>query len=48
VVRSKREGRERIWEVRTSRLAEGRGWLDQISAQWDEAIDRLRALVERG
>jgi DNA-binding transcriptional ArsR family regulator len=47
VVRSKREGRERIWEVRTKRLAEARGWLGQISAQWDEATDRLRALVER-
>jgi DNA-binding transcriptional ArsR family regulator len=47
VVRSRREGRERIWEVRTRRLAEARGWLEQISAQWDEAIDRLRALVEK-
>jgi DNA-binding transcriptional ArsR family regulator len=47
VVRGRREGRERIWEVRTRRLAEARGWLDQISAQWDEAIDRLRALVEQ-
>jgi len=46
IVRSRREGRERIWEVRTSRLAEARGWLDQISSQWDEALDRLRALVE--
>jgi DNA-binding transcriptional ArsR family regulator len=46
VVHSKRDGRKRIWEVRTSRLAEARGWLDRISAQWDEAIDRLRALVE--
>ena len=47
VVHGRREGRERIWEVRTRRLAEARGWLDQISAQWDEAIDRLRALVEQ-
>ena len=47
IVRSKREGRERIWEVRTSRLAEARAWLEQISARWDEALDRLRALVER-
>jgi DNA-binding transcriptional ArsR family regulator len=46
IVHGKREGRERIWEVRTSRLAEARGWLEQISAEWDEAIDRLRALVE--
>jgi DNA-binding transcriptional ArsR family regulator len=46
IVRSRREGRELIWEIRTSRLAEARRWLDQISARWDEAIDRLRALVE--
>src|SRR3954466_10213995 len=39
IVRSRREGRERIWEVRTSRLAEARGWLDRISARWDEALD---------
>ena len=47
IVRSRREGRERIWEVRTSRLAEARTWLDQIAARWDAALDRLRALVER-
>jgi DNA-binding transcriptional ArsR family regulator len=47
IVRSRREGRERIWEVRTGRLAEARGWLDQISARWDEALHRLRELVER-
>lgn len=46
LVRSKREGRERIWEMQTRRLAEARRYLDQISAQWDAAIDRLRALVE--
>jgi DNA-binding transcriptional ArsR family regulator len=47
VVRSRRAGRERIWEVQTRRLAEVRQYLDQISARWDEAIDRLRALVEK-
>ena len=46
VVRSRRAGRERIWEMRTSRLAEARSYLDQISSGWDEAIGRLRALVE--
>jgi DNA-binding transcriptional ArsR family regulator len=46
LVRSKRDGRERIWEMQTRRLADARRYLDQISAQWDEAIDRLRALVE--
>lgn len=46
LVRSKRDGRERIWEMQTRRLADARRYLDQISAQWDAAIDRLRALVE--
>ena len=46
LVRSKRDGRERIWEMQTRRLADARRYLDQISAQWDAAIDRLRAMVE--
>jgi DNA-binding transcriptional ArsR family regulator len=46
LARSTREGRERIWEIQTKRLAEVRQHLDQISDQWDRAIDRLRALVE--
>ncbi len=46
LVRSKREGRERIWEIQTKRLAEVRRYLDQISDQWDEALGRLRTFVE--
>ena len=46
LVRSSRDGRERIWELRTKRLAEVRKYLDQISTQWDEALARLKALVE--
>jgi len=46
VVRGSRQGRERIWQLETKRLAEARRYLDQISTQWDAAIDRLRALVE--
>jgi len=46
VVRSRRAGRERIWEVRTGRLLEAQGWLERISTQWDEALERLRAFVE--
>jgi hypothetical protein len=30
------------------RLAEIRAYLEQISAQWDEALARLRRLVEAG
>lgn len=46
LVRSSRAGRERIWEIRTKRLAEMGRYLDQISDKWDEAIGRLRTLVE--
>jgi DNA-binding transcriptional ArsR family regulator len=46
LVQSAREGRERVWELRTQRLAEVRRHLDSISEQWDAAIGRLRALVE--
>jgi DNA-binding transcriptional ArsR family regulator len=46
IVGSRRDGRERIWEVRTGRLADARRYLDQISTGWDEAIARLRAFVE--
>ncbi len=46
IAHSARAGRERIWELRTARLAEVRGYLDQISRQWDEALGRLRAFVE--
>jgi DNA-binding transcriptional ArsR family regulator len=46
LVRSTRKGRERIWEIRPRRLGDARRYLDQISNQWDEAIGRLRALVE--
>jgi DNA-binding transcriptional ArsR family regulator len=46
LIRGSRVGRERIWELRTRRLSEARRYLDQISDQWDAAIQRLRALVE--
>lgn len=46
LVRGEREGRERIWELQGKRLAEARQWIDQISQQWDAAIERLRAFVE--
>jgi DNA-binding transcriptional ArsR family regulator len=46
IVRSKRAGRERIWELEPKRLAVARSSLEHISTRWDAAIDRLRALVE--
>jgi len=41
-----RRGRERIWALEPRRLDKARRYLDRISAQWDAAIDRLKALVE--
>lgn len=46
LVESERSGRERVWRLQPRRLAEVRRSLDRISAQWDQAIERLRALVE--
>ncbi len=46
LVRNTREGREQIWEIQTERLAEVRRYLELISDQWDEALGRLRAMVE--
>src|SRR5262245_4587467 len=46
LVRSTRDGRERIWEIQARRLADVVRYLEQISTQWDEAIGRLRAFVE--
>lgn len=46
LVRSRRRGRERIWECRTDQLEEARRCLEQISRQWDEALHRLKSFVE--
>jgi DNA-binding transcriptional ArsR family regulator len=47
LARSARLGRESIWELRPHRLAEVHRYLDQIAAQWDAALGRLRAFVEK-
>ncbi len=47
VVHGTRSGRERIWELEPKRLEKARRCLDQISAQWDAAIGRLQAFVEK-
>jgi len=46
LVRDVRQGRERVWELEPKKLEDARRCLDLISAQWDRALDRLRALVE--
>lgn len=46
LVRDFRQGRERVWELRTRELEQARRALDLVSQQWDEALERLRGLVE--
>lgn len=48
LVRSSRRPRrrQRIWELEPRRLEEARRYLDRISSQWDDALERLRAFVE--
>ncbi|MDY7228101.1 ArsR/SmtB family transcription factor [Hyalangium rubrum] len=46
LVRGTRHGRESLWELEPQRLEEARRCLDHISRQWDEALGRLKALVE--
>lgn len=41
-----RQGRERVWELRTRQLEEARRALEAISTRWDEALERLKAMVE--
>jgi DNA-binding transcriptional ArsR family regulator len=46
VVSSEKSGRERLWGLETARLARAARRLERISAHWDEALARLKALVE--
>jgi len=39
-------GRERLWELESSRLGDAQRMLQQIAAQWDHTLARLKALVE--
>lgn len=46
LVRTTRQGRASSWQLLPGGLAEARASLDRISAQWDVALERLRAFVE--
>jgi DNA-binding transcriptional ArsR family regulator len=43
---SNRVGRESQFTFRPEAIAEARSYLDAVSAQWDDALSRLRAFVE--
>lgn len=47
LVHGTRDGRENVWTLEPRRLEQARRHLDLISKQWDDALDRLKAFVER-
>lgn len=47
LVRSRRHGRERIWQINRSHFRDAGRYLEAISRQWDAALLRLRDFVER-
>ncbi len=47
LVESESRGRERLWALAPGQIDEARRALEQISRAWDDALVRLRALVER-
>jgi hypothetical protein len=46
LVRGRRVGRERLWDIETERLQAARRSLERISERWEEALDRLKSFVE--
>lgn len=46
LVRNRRRGRESLFELEPKPLDDLRDWLDAVSAQWDQALARLKTLVE--
>jgi DNA-binding transcriptional ArsR family regulator len=46
LVRPAKRGREVLWALEPGRLADARTFLEDVSASWDRALERLRAMVE--
>lgn len=47
LVDGQRRGREQVWRLRPRSLERARRHLDAIEARWDDALVRLRNLVEK-
>ena len=47
LVRESRAGRETSWKLLPGGFSEARTNLDQIARQWEDALGRLKAFVER-
>ena len=48
LVRSSHVGRETQFAFQPDPLVEAKAYLDRVSAQWDDALGRLKAFVEGG
>jgi len=46
LVKGTRSGRESVWKLERKGLHQANRWLNQISQQWDDRLERLRSLVE--
>jgi DNA-binding transcriptional ArsR family regulator len=46
LVHGTRHGRESVWQLDLRRIQDARRYLDLISKQWDDALQRLRGFVE--
>jgi DNA-binding transcriptional ArsR family regulator len=46
VIDGSRRGREHVWALKPTRLAEGRRYLDVIARGWDDALSRLKSHIE--
>src|SRR5690349_12235446 len=47
VVRHVRKGRESLFELDPQSIDSARAYLNRVSAQWDEALARLKSFVEQ-
>jgi DNA-binding transcriptional ArsR family regulator len=46
IVRSSRDGRQCLFALEKRRVEELKSYLDEVSAQWDRTLARLRTFVE--
>jgi DNA-binding transcriptional ArsR family regulator len=48
IIDGERAGRERVWALNPSRLAEAQRCLQAIAHDWDHALARLKTHIENG
>ena len=47
VIDGSRLGREQVWALNTSRIADAQRHLDLIAREWDDVLSRLKAHIEQ-